>query len=136
MSLNKMLIIGNLGSDPEMRYTPNGNPVTSFSIATNRSYKTSDDEKKEETEWFSVSTWNQLAESCNQYLVKGKRVYVEGRLKSTTWTGQDGQTRFRNKITANTVVFLDNAASNNDAEPVAAGAGAAPEGQEGENLPW
>ena len=121
MSLNKLLIIGNLGSDPELRYTPNGNPVTSFTVAANRKYTTSDGEKTEETEWFSVSTWNQLAESCNQFLAKGRRVYVEGRLKSSTWTGQDGQTRFRNEIIANTVVFLDSAANDkNDAEPVAA----------------
>lgn len=105
--LNKMLVIGNLGSDPEMRYTPNGNPVTSFTVATNRNYTTSSGERREETEWFRVVAWNQLAETCNQFLAKGRRVYVEGRLKSSTWTGQDGQTRFRNEINANTVLFLD-----------------------------
>ena len=107
MSLNKMLVIGNLGSDPEMRYTPNGNPVTSFSLATNRNYTTSSGERREETEWFRVVAWNQLAEHCNQYLTKGRKVYVEGRLKSSTWTGQDGQARFRNEINASTVMFLD-----------------------------
>ena len=100
MSLNKMLLIGNLGGDPEMRYTANGSPVTTFSVATNRRYKTRDGEQREETEWFRVVTWNQLAETCNQYLTKGRRVYVEGRLKSDTWTGQDGQTRFTNEINA------------------------------------
>lgn len=105
--LNKMLVIGNLGSDPEMRYTPNGNPVTSFSLATGRAYTTSEGERREETEWFRVVAWNQLAEQCNQFLAKGRRVYVEGRLKSSTWTGQDGQTRSRNEIIANTVLFLD-----------------------------
>ena len=107
MGLNKMLVIGNLGGDPEMRYTSNGDAVTSFSVATNRRYTTRDGEQREETEWFRVVTWRQLAEQCNQYLTKGRRVYVEGRLKSDTWTGQDGTTRFTNEITANQVVFLD-----------------------------
>ena len=107
MSLNKMLVIGNLGGDPEMRYTANGSPVTTFSVATNRRYRTRDGEQREETEWFRVVTWNQLAETCNQYLTKGRRVYVEGRLKSDTWTGQDGQTRFTNEINAFEVQFLD-----------------------------
>ena len=71
MSLNKMLVIGNLGGDPEMRYTANGNPVTTFRIATSRRYTTRDGEQREETEWFRVVTWNQLAETCNQYLTKG-----------------------------------------------------------------
>ena len=66
MTMNKILIIGNLGSDPEMRYTPNGNPVTSFTVATNRRYKAADGENREETEWFRVSAWNRLAETCNQ----------------------------------------------------------------------
>ena len=79
--LNKMLVIGNLGADPDMRYTPNGNPVTSFRLATSRRYTTSDGERHEETEWFRIVCWNQLAERCNQFLTKGKKVYVEGRLK-------------------------------------------------------
>ena len=108
-SLNKIMIIGNVGSDPEMRYTPNGSAVTSFSIATNRRYTTSDGEQKEETEWFRVSAWNKLAEICNQYLSKGRQTYVEGRLHSATWEGPDGQTRFRNEITAFEIVFLGSA---------------------------
>ena len=108
-SLNKMQVIGNLGSDPEMRYTPNGNPVTSFSIATNRRYTDSQGERHEETEWFRVVAWNQLAELCNQYLSKGRRAYVDGRLRSSTWEGQDGQTRFSNEIIAERVLFLDRA---------------------------
>ena len=107
MSLNKILVIGNLGTDPEMRYTPNGNPVTSFRIATNRRYTTSQGEQREETEWFRVVAWNRLAEQCNQFLTKGRRVYVEGRLKSDSWVGNDGQTRFTNEINANQIVFLD-----------------------------
>ena len=107
MSLNKILVIGNLGTDPEMRYTPNGNPVTSFRIATNRRYTTSQGEQREETEWFRVVAWNRLAERCNQFLTKGQRVYVEGRLKSDSWVGNDGQTRFTNEINAFEVVFLE-----------------------------
>ena len=74
--LNKIMVIGNLGSDPEMRYTPNGAPVTSFSVATNRTYTTSQGERRDETEWFRIVAWNQLAETCNQFLKKGSSVYL------------------------------------------------------------
>jgi single-strand DNA-binding protein len=106
-NLNKVRIIGNVGTDPEMRYTPNGNPVTSFRIATSRFFTSSEGERKQETEWFTVVTWNKLAESCNQYLTKGKRVYVEGRLRTHSWEGQDGQKRSRTEIVAERVLFLD-----------------------------
>ena len=109
--LNKMLVIGNVGTDPELRYTPNGNPVTTFRLATSRSYNAPDGERKQETEWFTVVAWNQLAEQCNQYLSKGRRAYVEGRLKSNTWQGQDGQSRFRNEIVASRIIFLDRMSS-------------------------
>ena len=107
MTFNKMTAIGNVGTDPEMRYTPNGAAVTSFRLATNRRYTTSDGEQHEETEWFTVTAWNRLAEQVNQFVTKGMRVYSEGRLKSTSWTGNDGQLRFRNEIIANQVLFLD-----------------------------
>jgi len=107
VSVNRIIIIGNLGSDPEMRFTPNGRPVTSFSVATNRRYTTSEGERREETEWFTVVTWGRLAEQCNQYLTKGRLVYVEGRLRTHTWEGQDGQRRSRNEIVADRVSFLD-----------------------------
>jgi len=107
MTLNKMLIIGNVGSEPEMRYTPGGNPVTSFSVATNYRYTTSEGEQREETEWFRVNAWNKLAEQCNQYVTKGMKVYIDGRLKSSPWVGNDGQPRAGNEIVANTVRFLD-----------------------------
>ena len=107
MSLNKILVIGNVGTDPDMRYTPNGSPVTSFRLATNRRYTTSTGEQREETEWFTIKAWNQLAEQCNQYVTKGMRVYAEGRLQSNTWTGNDGQARFSNEISAFQVLFLD-----------------------------
>ena len=107
VGLNKIMIIGNVGTDPEMRYTPNGNPVTSFRIASSRNYTASDGERRQETEWFTVVAWNQLAEQVNQYLSKGRRAYIEGRLQSHEWDGNDGQKRFRNEIVANSVLFLD-----------------------------
>jgi single-strand DNA-binding protein len=106
-SLNKVMLIGNVGTDPEMRFTPNGNPVTSFRIATNRVYTASDGERKKETEWFTIVAWQKLAESCNQSLTKGQRVYVEGRLRTSTWEGQDGQKRSRVEVVADRVLFLD-----------------------------
>ena len=110
-SLNKVMIIGNLGSEPEMRFTPNGNPVTSFSVATNWVYTTSEGERKQETEWFTVVAWNKLAEQCNQFLTKGRLVYAEGRLRTRTWESQDGQKHYRTEIIANRVTFLDRQAA-------------------------
>ena len=107
VSVNKIIIIGNLGGEPEMRFAPNGRPVTSFSVATNHRYTTAEGEPKEETEWFTVVTWGKLAEQCNQFLNKGRLVYVEGRLHSHSWDSQDGQKHFRNEIIANRVSFLD-----------------------------
>ncbi len=106
-NLNKVMIIGNIGTDPEMRFTPNGNPVTTFRMASSRIFTTPEGERKQETEWFTVVTWNKLAESCNQFLTKGKRAYVEGRLRTRAWEGQDGQRRSRVEIVADRVLFLD-----------------------------
>ncbi len=111
VSLNKVMIIGNLGSEPEMRFTPNGNPVTSFRVATNRVYTTPEGERREETEWFTVVAWSKLAEQCNQFLTKGRLVYAEGRLRTHTWESQDGQKRSRTEIIANRVTFLDRQAA-------------------------
>lgn len=105
--LNRIMIIGNVGTDPEMRYTPSGAPVTSFRIATSRSFNTQDGERKQETEWFTVVAWQKLAEQVNQYLVKGSKAYVEGRLHSNSYQRQDGQMNFRNEIIADRVLFLD-----------------------------
>ena len=106
MTMNKMIVIGNVGSDPEMRYTPNGNAVTNFSVAANRRYNTAEGEQREETEWFRVAAWNRLAETCNQYVTKGMKVYVEGRLSSRPYITQDGQPRSGNEISAVEVKFL------------------------------
>ena len=107
--MNKIIVIGNLGRDPEMRYTPNGQSVTSFSVASNRRYTTASGEQREETEWFNVSAFGKVGELCNQYLAKGRQVYVEGRLRSRTFQGRDGQTRFVNEITLTDVQFLGQA---------------------------
>lgn len=105
-SLSKVILVGNLGSDPEMRYTPNGKAVTSFRMATNRRYTTPDGESREETDWFRVSVWGKQAEQCNQFLSKGRQVYVEGRLHARNWEGQDGQMRTSLEVTAERVLFL------------------------------
>ncbi len=110
-SLNKVIVIGNVGSEPEMRFTPNGRPVTSFSVATNWVYTTPEGERKQETEWFNIVAWNRLAEQCNQFLGKGRLVYAEGRLHTRNWEGQDGQQRSRIEVIANRVIFLDRRAS-------------------------
>ena len=105
-SLSKVILVGNLGSDPEMRYTPSGKAVTSFRMATNRRYTTTAGESKEETDWFRVSVWGKQAEQCNQFLAKGRQVYVEGRLHARNWEGQDKQMRTSLEVTADRVLFL------------------------------
>jgi len=105
-SLNKVILIGNLGSDPEMRFTPDGKAVTSFRMATNYRYTTSAGESREETEWFRIVVFGKQAEQCNQFLTKGRQVYVEGRLHVRNWQGQDGQMRTSLEVTANRVLFL------------------------------
>jgi len=105
-SLNKVTIIGHVGDDAQMRFTPSGRPVTSFNVAAGRSYTTSDGERRDETEWFTVVTWGKLAKTCNQFVAKGRQVYAEGSIKLKTWEGQDGQKHSKNEITAQTVLFL------------------------------
>ena len=109
--LNKVMVMGNLGADPEMRFTADGTPITNFRIAVNRMVGGMNGERRQETDWFTVVAWRKLAETCNQYLTKGKRVYVEGRLQIRSWQAQDGQTRYQTEIVANDVIFLDRATS-------------------------
>jgi single-strand DNA-binding protein len=104
--LNKCMIIGRLGADPEMRYTANGSAVTNFNVATSRNYTNPQGERVEETEWFSVVAWSRLAETCAQYLAKGRQVYVEGRMQTRSWDGQDGQKHYKTELVAETVKFL------------------------------
>jgi single-strand DNA-binding protein len=104
--LNKVMIIGNLGREPEMRYTPSGRPVTTFSVATSRTWNTSEGEKHVETEWFNVVAWSNLAEICKQYLTKGQQVYIEGRLQTRHWEDQEGNKHTSVEIVANEMIIL------------------------------
>jgi single-strand DNA-binding protein len=104
--LNKVMIIGKLGRNPEMRYTPSGRAVTSFSVATNRSWVNAEGERREETEWFNVVAWGNLAEICKQYLAKGQQVYVEGRLQTRGWEDQNGKKHYRTELVANEMIML------------------------------
>lgn len=106
-SLNRVQLIGNLTRDPELRYTPSGTAVCSFGLATNRSWTTDTGEKHEESEFHNIVAWNKLAELCSQFLVKGRKVYVEGRLATRSWTGQDGQQRTRTEIVIEDMILLD-----------------------------
>lgn len=114
--MNKIIVIGNLGRDPEMRYTASGQSVTSFSVATNHRYTTGG-EQREETDWFDVSAWGRLSELCNQYLSKGQQVYLEGRLHLDSYQGRDGQTRWVNRITLTDMQLLSRAGGMGDQPP-------------------
>ncbi|HUV94215.1 MAG TPA: single-stranded DNA-binding protein [Anaerolineae bacterium] len=119
----KLIIVGNLGRDPEMRYTPDGTPVTSFSVATNRRWTDASGQQQERTIWFRVSAWRRLAETCNQFLAKGRQVLVEGEIQEPrVWQAQDGQWRASLDVRALTVRFLG---GRGDVAPV----GPAPEAQ-------
>ena len=100
------MIIGRLGRDPEMRYTPSGRPVTSFTVATSRMWNTSDGERRVETEWFNVVAWSNLAEICKQHLSKGQQVYIEGRLQTRNWDDSEGNKHTSIEIVANEMIIL------------------------------
>jgi single-strand DNA-binding protein len=104
--LNKIMLIGNLGKDPELNVTSDGTPVTKFSLAVNRSYKTNSGEKKEETEWFNIVAWRQLAEICERYLHKGSKVYIEGRLTQRKYTDREGVQRTAVEVIASDMQML------------------------------
>ena len=120
MSLNKAMIIGNLGRDPEMRYTPNGQAVTQFTVAVNRNYKGQSGEWQEETEWFRVVVWGQQAERAAEYLRKGNKVYIEGRLQTRQWEDQSGQKRYTTELVANQVTNLERRSRDESEEGAAA----------------
>ncbi|KKQ51665.1 MAG: Single-stranded DNA-binding protein [Candidatus Woesebacteria bacterium GW2011_GWB1_39_10b] len=106
-SLNKAELIGNLTRDPELRYTPAGTAVCTFGLATNRYWTTESGEKKEDAEFHRIVAWNKLAELCAQLLAKGRKVYIEGRLQTRRWTGQDGNERTTTEIVASDMIILD-----------------------------
>jgi single-strand DNA-binding protein len=124
-NLNKVMIIGRTGTPPEMKYTPNGAAVTTFAVAVNNSYKGKDGNKVEETEWFNVVAWNQQAEFVNQYIDKGRLVYVEGKMKTRSWVDDNGGKHYRTELIANQVQALDRA-------PEGQGGGAANYGDDDE----
>jgi single-strand DNA-binding protein len=105
--LNKIMLIGNLGKDPDLQVTSDGTPYTRFSLAVNRVFKSATGERKEETEWFNIVVWRQLAENCERYLHKGSKVYVEGRLTQRKYTDKDGIQRTSVEVIVNDVQFLD-----------------------------
>jgi single-strand DNA-binding protein len=131
--LNKVMIIGNLGRDPELRFTPNGKAVASFTVAVSRIGRDAQGERTEETEWFRVVAWERLAETCNEFLKKGMKVYVEGRLQTRKYTDREGQERTSVEIVASEMVMLDSrgapmpagseAPGSEAPQPVAAGPG-------------
>ena len=129
-SLNKVQIIGNLGQDPEMRFTANGRAVSTFSVAVNRSYTTGEGERREETEWVRVVAWARLAELVSQYLTKGRLVYVEGRMQTRQWDDKEGQRRYTTEVVAQDIQFLDrgDSAPSDQQSSQAAPAGEAPSG--------
>ena len=104
--LNKVMIIGHLGKDPEMRYTPSGRPVTTYTVAVSRSWNSADGERHTETEWFNIVAWGNLAEICKQYLTKGQQVYIEGRLQTRRWDDKEGQKHTSVEIVANEMMML------------------------------
>jgi single-strand DNA-binding protein len=106
-SVNKIIVIGNVGRDPELRYTANGKSMVQFSLATNHNFQNQNGEWQEQTEWFRVIAWNQLAERVMERIQKGSQAYVEGRLQTRTWTGNDGKERKEIEIVANQILSLD-----------------------------
>lgn len=111
MSFNKIIVVGNLGRDPELRYTPQGTPVCTFSIASNERRKAASGEQQDTTTWFRVTVWGKQAEAASKYLSKGRSVYVEGRLHLEEWTDKEGKPRYTLEINASDLHFIDSAGS-------------------------
>ena len=105
--VNKVILIGNIGADPELRYTPSGTAVTNYNMATNENWTDNSGERQERTEWHRIVVWGRLAEICNQYLRKGSKVYIEGRLQTRSWEGQDGLKRYTTEVVARDMQILD-----------------------------
>ena len=115
--VNKVILVGNLGADPIMRYTPNGTAVVNFSIATTEKFTNKSGERESRTEWHRVVAWSKLAEICNQYLKKGKQIYVEGRLQTRSWDDQSGNKRYTTEVVVNNMVMLGRAGETADVPP-------------------
>src|ERR671927_1143249 len=128
MSFNKVIVVGNLGRDPELRYTPQGTAVCTFSVATNERRKGATGEQQDVTTWFRVTVWGKQAETVSQYLTKGRNVYVEGRLHVEEWTDREGKPRFTLELNANDVRFIDAGNAERIGIPASAGAQAGARG--------
>ena len=113
MSVNKVILLGRLGQDPELKYTPGGSAVCNFSLATTEAWTDKQGQKQEKTEWHRVVVWGKLAELCNQYLAKGRQAFLEGRLQTRSWDDKDGNKRYTTEILASTVQFIGGATANN-----------------------
>jgi single-strand DNA-binding protein len=105
-SVNKVILVGNLGADPELKYTPSNRAVCNLSVATNEVWKDKNGQKQEKTEWHRVNVWGEQAENCSKFLTKGRMVYVEGRLQTRSWDDKDGKKRYSTEVVADRVVFL------------------------------
>jgi single-strand DNA-binding protein len=114
-SLNKILLIGHLGRDPEIRYTPDGSPVATFSLATSENWTDKNGSRQEHTEWHNVVAWNKLADLCKKYLTKGRQVYIEGRIRSRDWQDRDGNKRRTTEVIATQMVLLGSRSQGADA---------------------
>ncbi|HXH31436.1 MAG TPA: single-stranded DNA-binding protein [Bacteriovoracaceae bacterium] len=113
MSVNKVILLGRLGQDPELKYTPGGSAVCNFSLATTESWTDKQGQKQEKTEWHRVVVWGKLAELCNQYLAKGRQAFLEGRLQTRSWDDKDGNKKYTTEILANSVQFIGGATASN-----------------------
>jgi single-strand DNA-binding protein len=129
--MNKAQVIGNLGADPEVRYTPKGTPVATFSVATTERWKGQDGQQQEHTEWHRIVVWRRLAEICGEYLKKGSKVYIEGKMQTRKWQDQQGNDRYTTEIIGTSMEMLNgqrNNAPENDPGP--------PPSHEGEDVPF
>jgi len=115
--INKVILVGNLGSDPEIRTTPGGQRVANFRMATSRSWNNQEGQRQEKTEWHSIVAWGKLADIVERYLTKGKQVYVEGRLETRSWQDKEGQTRYKTEVICETMQMLGRAGGERNGEP-------------------
>ncbi|MGD8414695.1 MAG: single-stranded DNA-binding protein [Candidatus Latescibacterota bacterium] len=141
--VNKAILVGHLGADPELRHTQSGTPVATFRVATTERYNDRSGERQERTEWHRVVAWSKLAEICNTYLKKGKQVYIEGRIQTRQWEDQSGQTRYTTEIVANNMVMLGRAGDTADVpsqsfppDPVEQGSSGGSGGSDDDDLPF
>jgi single-strand DNA-binding protein len=130
-SVNKVILIGNLGADPELKYTPSSRPVCNLNLATNEVFKDKNGQRQERTEWHRVTVWGEQAENCSKYLAKGRSVYIEGRLQTRSWDDKEGKKRYTTEVVADRVVFMGGGAPGEGGARRAGGGGRPGPGEEG-----